>query len=330
MALPGDAEAPPRIVVLMPVRDDWTSAAELTRRMDRAIGAHHYSLDVVLVDDGSVQKWAPRDFESSFSAVRTVRVVRLRRNVGHQRAIAIGLVYVEQNMACDGVMVMDADGEDTPEGALQLLQKFAAMEGTIAVFAERTRRSESLLFRASYFLYRNVHLLLTGLKVRVGNFSILPASNLGTLVVLSELWNHYAAAVFHSRLPYTMVPIPRGHRIAGVSKMNFVALVTHGLSAISVYGDVVGVRILIASMMCAILVLGGIGATIYLRLFTDLSIPGWATYAIGTLLVILIQLIAIASSFTFFMLSNRTNLGFMPLRDSPLFIAEVVEAYPHG
>jgi len=89
------------------------------------------------------------------------------------------------------------------------------------------------------------------------------------------------------------------------------------------------VRILIASLLCAVMVLAGIGATVYVRLFTDLSIPGWATYAIGTLLVILIQLIAIASSFTFFMLSNRTNLGFMPLRDSPLFIAEVVEVYPH-
>ncbi len=216
----------------MPVRDDWASAAELTRCLDRTIGPHPYSLEVMMVDDGSLQAWTPRDFEFAYSAVRRIRVIRLRRNVGHQRAIAIGLVYVEQNVPCDGLMVMDADGEDTAEGALQLLQRFSETGGTIAIFAERIRRSESRVFRAFYFFYRTVHLMLTGLKVRVGNFSVLPRQDLSTLVVLSELWNHYAAAVFYSRLPYSLSPIPRGHRIAGVSKMNFVALVTHGLSAI--------------------------------------------------------------------------------------------------
>jgi len=314
----------------MPVRDDWASAAELTRRLDQTIGPHPYSLEVMMVDDGSLQEWTPGDFGFAYSAVRRIRVIRLRRNVGHQRAIAIGLVYVEQNVPCDGLMVMDADGEDTAEGALQLLQSFSETGGTIAIFAERIRRSESRVFRASYFLYRTVHLMLTGLKVRVGNFSVLPHKDLSTLVVLSELWNHYAAAVFHSRLPYSLVPIPRGHRIAGVSKMNFVALVTHGLSAISVFGDVVGVRTLILSLMCGILVLIGLGVTVWIRLATTLSIPGWATYAFGTLLILFFQLVTIASSFTFFMLSNRTSLGFMPIRDSPMFIAEVMEAYPRG
>ncbi len=314
----------------MPVRDDWASAAELTRRLDDTISPQPYSLEVVIVDDGSLQSFTQRDFNRTMSAIRRIRVVRLRRNVGHQRAIAIGLVYIEQNIPCDGLMVMDADGEDTAEGALQLLQKFSETGASLAIFAERIRRSESLVFRASYFLYRTVHLILTGLKVRVGNFSVLPAKNLTTLVVLSELWNHYAAAVFHSRLPYTLVPIPRGYRIAGTSKMNFVALVTHGLSAISVFGDVVGVRTLIAALMCGILVLIGLAVTVWIRLATDLYIPGWATYAFGTLLIILFQLITIASSFTFFMLSNRTSLGFVPLRDTPLFIAEVVDAYPHA
>ncbi len=314
----------------MPVRDDWASAAELTRRLDNTISPHPYSLEVVMVDDGSLQSFTPQDFDRTMSAVRRIRVIRLRRNVGHQRAIAIGLVYVEQNIPCDGLMVMDADGEDTAEGALQLLQKFSETGASLAIFAERIRRSESLVFRTSYFLYRTVHLMLTGLKVRVGNFSVLPAKNLTTLVVLSELWNHYAAAVFHSRLPYALVPIPRGYRIAGTSKMNFVALVTHGLSAISVFADVVGVRTLIASLMCGILVLIGLAVTVWIRFATDLSIPGWATYAFGTLLIIFFQLITISSSFTFFMLSNRTSLGFVPLRDTPLFIAEVVDAYPRA
>jgi polyisoprenyl-phosphate glycosyltransferase len=42
-------------------------------------------------------------------------VIKLKRNVGHQRAIAIGLNYVADHhpdIAC--TVVMDSDGEDTP------------------------------------------------------------------------------------------------------------------------------------------------------------------------------------------------------------------------
>lgn len=224
---------------------------------------------------------------------------------------------------------MDSDGEDTPEGVLDLLKEFQAVSATKAIFAGRSRRSESLAFRCFYHLYRAAHKLLTGVSVRVGNFSILPAEYLNTLVAMSELWNHYAAAVFRSNLPLTMIPIPRGKRIAGSSKMNFVALVSHGLSAISVFGDIVGVRLLIASIAGSFLAAVGILAVVGIRVFTDRAIPGWATFAAGALAIIMIQFITIAGSFTFFVLSSRTNLGFVPLRDYSLFVEEVVEIYSH-
>ena len=91
--------------------------------------------------------------------------------------------------------------------------------------------------------------------------------------------------------------------------MNFVALVSHGLSAISVFGDVVGVRLLIASLAASLLAALGIVLVVMIKFLTDWAIPGWATYATGTLVMIMIQFITIATSFTFFVLSNRTNLG---------------------
>ena len=286
-------------------------------------------MEILIVDDASVERCDRKDFQSSSSSVRSIRILRLRRNLSHQRAIAIGLAYVQQQTACDGVIVMDADGEDTPEGVAQLLRTYTDTRGEKAVFAERSRRSESLQFKFFYAIYKSLHRGLTGLNVRVGNFSIVPFGYLNTFVVMSELWNHYAAAVFRSKLPYTMTPIPRGTRIAGTSRMNFVALVTHGLSAISVFGDIVGVRLLIGSLAGSILAGLGIVLVVFTRLFTTLAIPGWATYASGTLAIIMIQLITIATSFTFFMLSNRTNLGFVPLRDHALFVEESVEIYSH-
>jgi glycosyltransferase involved in cell wall biosynthesis len=308
----------------MPLRDDWASAAKLIRLLDQAICSYPCTVDILLVDDGSVEGCRSADFQWQFDVVRTIRILRLRRNLGHQRAIAIGLVHVEQAISCDAVLVMDADGEDTPDGALQLLRAFS---GTTAIFAERSRRTESFVFRLFYQLYKLLHRMLTGISVRVGNFSILPSRYLGTLVVMSELWNHYAAAVFRSGLPFTTTPIPRGYRITGTSRMNFVSLIAHGMSAISVFGDVVGVRLLIASIAGSLTAALGILAVTAIRIFTDRAIPGWATYSIGALAIILIQFITMAISFTFTMLSNRINLSFVPLRDYELFVSEPQDIY---
>ena len=321
--------SPLRVAILMPLHDDWTSAAELIRRIDKSISSVAYRVEIVLVDDRSEQMCERSIFPSSLSAVRTIRILRLRRNVGHQRAIAIGLMHIKETIGCDAVVVMDADGEDTPAGVVQLLDAYSINGGAKAIFAERSRRLESFLFRSFYVFYKILHRSLTGVSVRVGNFSILPSRYLGALGVMSELWNHYAAAVFRSKLPFTTIAIPRGHRLAGKSQMNFVDLVSHGLSAISVFGDIVGARLLIGSLTGALLAGLGIFAVVTVRFFTKWAIPGWATYAAGLLAIILVQFVTIASSFTFVVLSNRTNFSFLPLRDHAIFVAETVDLYSH-
>jgi hypothetical protein len=316
-----------QLAVLMPVRDDWASASVLIRQLDQTLGARSCKAEIFLVDDGSVQPAAASDFQFASRIVSAINVIHLRRNLGHQRAIAVGLAYLQTQARWDAVLVMDADGEDTPEGVLTLVDCYAELPAKHAIFAERSRRTESYVFRVFYHAYRMAHLALTGIPVRVGNFSIIPVSYLDTLVAMPELWNHYAASMFRSKLPFTMQPIPRGWRIAGESRMNFSSLVTHGLSAMAVFGDIIGARFLMGSLLGAFF--GGLAIIVVLiiRFGTHQAIPGWATYAIGTLVVIVIQLISIATTFSFFMLSNRTNLGFVPLRDYSLFLDKVVKVY---
>ena len=315
---------PLRVVVLMPLRDDWASVSELIRRLDQAISSHPCTLDILVVDDASIQSLRPADFQSRFSVVRSIRVLHLRRNLGHQRAIAMGLVHIHNSIPCDAVLVMDSDGEDTADGALQLLRAFS---GTTAVFAERSKRTEPYTFRAFYQLYKLLHRMLTGVRTKVGNFSILPSRYLGRLVASAELWNHYAAAVFRSGLPFTTTPIPRGYRITGTSKMNMVSLITHGMSAISVYGDIVGVRLFLTFLAGFFVTGAGVLSMVAIRAVTGRAIPGWTVYSMGALAIILIQLITVAASFTFTVLANRTSQTFVPLRDYELFVLEAEDIY---
>jgi hypothetical protein len=225
---------------------------------------------------------------------------------------------------------MDADGEDAPEDVVRLLARFDEERGQRVVFAERRRRSESLVFRIFYALFRFMHLVMTGRRVRVGNFSILPAHLLHRLTVVSELWNHYAAAVFKARLPYVTVPTARSKRLAGDSTMNFVGLVVHGLSAISVYSEVIGVRALSATLGLICFSATGIAVVVAIRLFTELAIPGWATTSVGIMLLVLLQAVLFSLIFSFMTLSNRQGLSFLPARDYTFFVNGIVRVYPPG
>ncbi len=274
------------------------------------------------------RSWPRADLGGPSAAIDAVDVLHLRRNLGHQRAIAVGLAHLEaERDACQLVVVMDSDGEDDPADIPRLLDRADQTGRRAMVFAERTKRSESLVFRVCYHLYRLVHRILTGRSVRVGNFSVIPRRRLASLVATSELWNHYAAAAFTSRQPYETIPTSRGRRLDGRSKMNFVGLVIHGLSAVSVYTDTIGVRLLIATLVMMGLDVSALVVTLAIRVSTNLAIPGWATTVFGVLLIILLQATLFLFVFSFMILAGRNSASFLPRRDYIHFVGTKEEVY---
>jgi hypothetical protein len=218
---------------------------------------------------------------------------------------------------------MDGDGEDKPGDLQQMLQVFTAMGGATAVFAERTRRSESLVFKTFYLLYRWMHRIMVGRPVKFGNFSVIPSSDVHGLIVSNYLWYHYAATVVRTGMPYVTIKTSRGFRYRGVSKMNFVSLVRHGISAIAVFGEVLSVRLLIASCVITGIGLASLGALVWIRFFTTVAIPGWATNASGLIAILLVQVLSLAFTFAMHSVSIHGNTGFLPVRDCPLFLHSV-------
>ncbi len=303
------------VAVLMPVYDDWDAAMQVMTRLRSALGDAH--LTIVVVDDASSHP-APPNFTAD-----DVRLIRLRRNLGHQRAICVGLCWIREHLRADTVVVMDADGEDAPEDVQRLLDRYAAHQPPRVTFASRARRSESLLFKVLYNIYRWVHLLLTGIPVRGGNFSVIGASHLERLTVSAELWSHYAASVFKSKLPMDAVPIDRARRISGASRMKFTDLVLHGLAAISVFAETVVVRLFLGLAVFALALVLLLVAVVVVRFFTPLAIPGWATAAFGMLSVLLFQAIGISLVLVMGMLAARQGTSFIPLRDYAVFIDRV-------
>ncbi len=230
-----------KLAILIPVFNDWSSFRLLMTDLDEVLSRHQLSVDVVAIDDGS--SISPRGFSfgfEQFAAVEKISVVELTRNLGHQRAIAIGLAYIEANMACLGVLVMDGDGEDNVADVPRLIQECRETGWGKIVFARRAKRNEGGAFQVLYWLYKRAFRLLTGQSIGVGNFSVVPHSILRRLVSVSAIWNHYAVGVMKAKIPVAEIVTDRGKRLAGKSSMNLASLVVHGLSAISVFRDIAG------------------------------------------------------------------------------------------
>lgn len=314
-----------RLINLIPVYEDWSALRVLLEKIDKELVNSEHEVSVLIVDDASVTP-PPEDLLEKRQVIAGIRIVRLKVNLGHQRAIAIGLSYAQANLPQGTVVILDADGEDRPEDISRLFQRSVETGGRHVVFAERAIRSESLLFRVFYWLYRFLFRVSTGRRIRFGNFSLIPPSLLRRIVALPDVWNNYAAALVKARLPLQMVACSRAPRLMGKSKMGLIGLILHGLSAISVHSEVFGARALIASsgVMFAALVLGSIATVI--RLTTDLAIPGWATYAVGLSIIVVLQGVTLTVFFVFLILHSRNSTPFVPGRDYEYFIEEVRES----
>ncbi|HEY9663275.1 MAG TPA: glycosyltransferase, partial [Allocoleopsis sp.] len=284
-------------------------------------------ISLFAVDDGSTGLTFPSKAEiGKPKNLKQIKVLSLVCNLGHQRAIAVGLVEAFRYEEFDAVIVMDCDGEDQPEDIERLLMAFRCNPHSLIV-AQRGKRSETSTFRIAYLLYKFAFTTLTGKTIDFGNFCLIPQTLLSRMVFMPDLWNHLAATIVKSRLPICKVKIHRGKRYAGTSKMNLVSLLIHGLSAISVYSDVVFVRIIVMSIFLSGLTALSILVVVLLRVFTSLAIPGWASYVVGLLCVLLLQTLLFAAGATFSLLSRRSILSIVPALDAQRYVRERITIF---
>src|SRR5262249_8198211 len=241
-----------------------------------------------------------------YSRIQSIKAVELACNLGHQRAIAIGLVQALKTHDAGCIIVMDSDGEDRPQDIRKLGDHWRTAPNSI-VCAQRAQRSESISFKMFYAIYKLIFKMLTGARIDFGNFCLIPRNLLAAVCHNSSIWNNLAATLVRSRLPILRIPTDRGRRYAGQSHMNLVSLVMHGMSAISVHGDVVLVRLLMSLLGLSALSAVGLAVVFALRLFTDLAIPGWASGVAGNLFVIFLQSVVFALISVFIILSTRST-----------------------
>jgi hypothetical protein len=271
------------LIIVTPVFEDNDSLLKLTSEIKKSTKE---SL-MIIVNDGSISN--PPHFSDIEKTDQDFILVNLKRNVGHQFAIAIGLSLAQiiQNKKTTTV-IMDSDGEDIPYTIKSLISKLSDPLTDIVV-AKRNIRYNSLTFKIFYILYKKIFIFLTAKKINFGNFMALKSHALTCLLTYSEIRLHIAATVLLSKLRVKEELINRGPRYFSTSKANFSSQVFHGLKALMVFGETVLVRGVLFCFFISVISIAAILAAVILKIF-GYATPGWFSTALGILIIILIQM----------------------------------------
>ena len=106
------------ITVVVPLYNEEESLPELVAWIAQVMDKHHFSYEVVLVDDGSTDaSWAViTELKNSFKAIKGIK---FRRNYGKSAALNVAF----QAAQGDVVITMDADLQDSPDEIPELYRR---------------------------------------------------------------------------------------------------------------------------------------------------------------------------------------------------------------
>jgi polyisoprenyl-phosphate glycosyltransferase len=230
-------EADLGLAIVMPSHNDFESASLLSKELFDKFALRNIDLRIFIVDDGSAFDES-NYFEGSNKLVDKTKILYLNIKSGHQSAILKGLIWVSENFPNHHVLIMDADGEDTAQGAAHLLDALLNSDECKVILAERGKRNANRGFILGYVIFSRLFRILVGKNFNTGNFMIIRNSWVKRAINLPTATLHISMAIQRYCPQAKKIVLDRGNRLAGKSKMNYTTLTMHAYGALAVYADI--------------------------------------------------------------------------------------------
>lgn len=246
---------------------------------------------VTFVDDGSRDRTWPI-VEALHLRDRRVHGIKLSRNRGHQNALLAGLLTAPG----DVLLSLDADLQDDLGAIPRMLERHRA--GADIVYGVRSRRDTDTPFKrlSARGYYRVLSMMGVDIVADHADFRLMSRRALDTLREFREVNLFLRGIVPMLGYPTAVVEYERHARFAGESKYplrKMLALAFDGVASFSSkplqWSAYVGAAVSLLSLVVDTWAL-------FVRLFTDLSVPGWAStvipmYFLGGLQLLFLGLI---------------------------------------
>jgi glycosyltransferase involved in cell wall biosynthesis len=265
-----------RYSFVIPVYDEVETLPELERRLVDVLGRLDGEAEVIFVDDGSTDGTAEMLDDLQRRDAR-FKIVRFTRNFGHQIAVTAGMDFATG----DATIIMDADLQDPPEVALDLVARWR--EGYEIVYGVRNdRRREPLLRRTAIKLsYRLLHRLGSiDLPEGAGDFRLVDRRALDQLRQMRESNRYVRGLVAWTGFRQIGVPYPRGARHAGRTKYPLGKLVTLGVDGLLGFSRAPLTIAIVFGFAVSSTAFGLGVVAIALRIANVGTVPGWASVVV--------------------------------------------------
>ncbi|CAD6546662.1 glycosyltransferase family 2 protein [Paraburkholderia metrosideri] len=253
------------------------TSTRLFALLDRLIKAGEVSDEsrIVFVDDGSRDHtWSI--IEALHATNARYGGIKLSRNRGHQNALLAGLLTVQG----DVIVSLDADLQDDVEAIPRMLAQYRL--GAEIVFGVRHKRDTDTFFKR--FTARNYYKLLGtfGVDIQPGHadFRLMSRKTVEALRQFQEVNLFLRGIIPLLGFKTAVVEYERAPRFAGESKYPLGKMLAFAFDGITSFS---AVPLQWSTRIGALLAFGSLcfGAwAAFARLFTDLTVPGWASTVI--------------------------------------------------
>ncbi|MFE9205148.1 glycosyltransferase family 2 protein [Micromonospora sp. NPDC007230] len=279
----------PALSVVVPMFNEAAVLPLLAARLRGVLHGLGEAYEVVAVDDGSTDGTA-----AGLAALRAgwpeLRVLRLRRNSGHQAALVAGLLRARGGY----VVSIDADLQDPPEVIVEMLRRARAdrLDVVYGVRADRSRDSRFKRWTAAGY-YRLVrHLVGAQVPAQAGDFRLLSRAVVEALRALPERSPVLRLVVPWFGFASGEVAYERRERAAGRTKYPLSRMA--GLAAESVTSfSAAPLRVatwlgLVGVALCGVLVVVAV-----LAWFAGATVTGWPSLYVAMLFLGAVQLLCL-------------------------------------
>ena len=316
-----EASAARLLCVVVPCFDEEPAIGHTYAELKRVLGTlADYRHLLYFVDDGS-QDGTLAKLNELAQSDRTVRVLSLSRNFGHQIAITAGLDHVDRR--ADAVLVMDADLENPPALIPLLLAELERGHDVVMGVREGDRAVgfwKRLGSRAFYWLFNRV----SEVPIEAGapEFFLLSRTAREALARMPEQRRFLRGMVAWIGFSRAYVPYVPPARVRGRSKYTFARMLRFAADAIFGF-SLLPVRLILLTGM--LLGLGGIAAL----LFALVALPWSTVYGPAVLLAGLVLVVGGLQLFATGLLGGYVARSFEASRGRPLYLLKQAPEEPN-
>ena len=212
--------------------NDWKSLNKLLNQLNKVFkNYNNLRTEVLIVNDRSTDKINIK--KENFSSIKKISIITLNKNLGSQKAIAVGLVYLKKRKKDSLVTIMDGDGEDDPF-QIDAMLKEAKKSRNFIITSNRKKRKESIIIRVLYRIHLIVTFVFTFKWISFGNFTTFNSKNITKILSTNESWYAYSSCVIKN-CKIKRLYAKRKRRYFDKSKLNLLALLEHSLRVNAVF-----------------------------------------------------------------------------------------------